>query len=94
MGWYLQPPSPHPHAARPCRRWAWCAPTAAQPKRCETAAYLQATHIVWNVLLCLMLFCLANLLKVGKGGGGEGGRGRGGGRGCKYLPKLKQTKLN
>ncbi|KAG2492831.1 hypothetical protein HYH03_008986 [Edaphochlamys debaryana] len=45
-------------------RWSWCAPKESQPKRCQEAAYIQATNIVWNALLCLMLFCLANLLKA------------------------------
>ncbi|EFJ41662.1 hypothetical protein VOLCADRAFT_98375 [Volvox carteri f. nagariensis] len=45
-------------------RWAWCHNTATFRRRCESPAYLQATSAVWNVLLCLMLFCLANLLKA------------------------------
>ncbi len=50
----------------PCHlpRWAWCRSTPSKPNRCQQAAYLQATDIVWKVLLCLMLFCLANFLKV------------------------------
>jgi hypothetical protein len=47
-----------------CFRWAWCAPIAAQPKRCQGAAYVQATRIVWNVLLML----------VGVGGALDGSR--------------------
>ncbi|GIM08846.1 hypothetical protein Vretimale_12810, partial [Volvox reticuliferus] len=45
-------------------RWAWCQSTSAYPRRCQQPAYVQATLIVWNLLLCLMLFCLANLLKA------------------------------
>ncbi|KXZ50164.1 hypothetical protein GPECTOR_17g800 [Gonium pectorale] len=45
-------------------RWAWCTSTSRFPKRCQQPAYLQATSILWNCLLCVMLFCLANLLKA------------------------------
>ncbi len=57
----MSPSMPHP-----CRlpwfkamfNWAWC-----QDGRCEPDAYTQAVSILWNLMLCLTLFTLANLLK-------------------------------
>ncbi|GIM07093.1 hypothetical protein Vretimale_11323 [Volvox reticuliferus] len=42
-----------------CFTWLWC-----EKDRCSSSLYLDARAVTWRVVLCIMLYTLANVIKV------------------------------